>query len=298
MEMHTLTPADDHSVYFKSFIKSLVVKFNPIRIYCFASSTLLESTQSCFLTDKSVQKHDYHLLVVTDSITRIEHQVQEHATVHYKQGKITILCHGKSKIEEATNANSRFFVTVCTNAKLIYSNECFADFDFLDQFDPSESAIKAQKYYDHGLSLATGFLASVKECLANQQYNLSVFMAHQVTEQCTIALIRVYLAYRSDIHNIYRQLDLCNSFSTAPSALFLTGKPEDEKLFKIMLKSYNAVRYKDDFTVKQADAEQLFVRVSTFVTLTQIMCTDKIKDLARRVEAYTKTTTESEVSHV
>jgi HEPN domain-containing protein len=160
---------------------------------------------------------------------------------------------------------------------------------------PTQGAVKAQKHYNHRFPLATGFLKSAKECLTNQHYNLSAFMAHQVVEQCCIALIRVHLAYRSDIHNLYRQLRLCESFSPAPSSLFLSGREDDKRLFDIMVKSYSAARYKDDFKVEQADAEQIFIRVSTFLKLTEIMCGDKINSLAAVAESYTQLKKEREV---
>ncbi|WP_394341724.1 hypothetical protein [Pedobacter alluvionis] len=86
------------------------------------------------------------------------------------------------------------------------------------------------------------------------------------------------------MHNLNRQLRLCDSFSPAPSKLFLSGSEEDKRLFDIMGKSYSAARYKDDFKVEQADAEQIFTRVSTFLKLTEIMCVDKIKSLAKVAE--------------
>ncbi|RZK34918.1 MAG: HEPN domain-containing protein, partial [Pedobacter sp.] len=165
-------------------------------------------------------------------------------------------------------------------------------------FIPTQGAVKAQKHYNHRFPLATGFLKSAKECLTNQHYNLSAFMAHQVVEQCCIALIRVHLAYRSDIHNLYRQLRLCDSFSPAPSSLLLSGTEDDKRLFDIMVKSYSAARYKDDFEVEQAEAKQIFTRASTFLKLTEIMCSDKINSLAIVAESYTQLKKESEVHHV
>jgi len=64
-----------------------------------------------------------------------------------------------------------------------------------------------------------------------------------------------------------------------------------------MVKSYSAARYKDDFNIEQADAEQIFIRVSTFLKLTEIMCGEKIKSLAIVAESYAQLKKESEVDH-
>ena len=235
--------------------------------------------------------------MVTESVTRIEHEVQDFANNKYPFGKITILAHGQETIAAAIKANNRFFITVYNEGKILYSRDGMVQPFQAISLIPTQGAVKAQKHYNHRFPLATGFLASAKECLTKQHYNLSAFMAHQVIEQCCIALIRVNLAYRSDIHNLYRQLRLCDSFSPAPSRLFLSGSEEDKRLFDIMVKSYSAARYKDDFKVEQADAEQIFTRVSTFLKLTDIICGDKIKSLAKVAESYIQLKKESEVDY-
>ena len=122
MEMSLLYPAD-HSTYFKQFVQSLVLKFKPLQIFCFAKNTYLDEALSCFNEVKMKRQSDYCLLMVTESITRIEYEVQDYSNAHYKQGTITILCHAKETIQEAWKANNRFFITVCNEGKLIYSHD-------------------------------------------------------------------------------------------------------------------------------------------------------------------------------
>lgn len=282
---------------FSAFIKELVQKFKPEQIYSFGKYIDFKVNVGCFIEDHSTENYHYFLLMVTESVTRIEHEVQDFANNHYPFGKITILAHGEETIADAIKANNRFFITIYNEGQILYSRDGMLQRTHSINFIPTQGAVKAQKHYNHRFPLATGFLKSAKECLTNQHYNLSAFMAHQVVEQCCIALIRVHLAYRSDIHNLYRQLRLCESFSPAPSKLFLSGSEEDKRLFDIMVKSYSAARYKDDFKVEQADAEQIFTRVSTFLKLTEIMCGDKINSLATVADSYTQLKKESEVDY-
>ena len=60
-----------------------------------------------------------------------------------------------------------------------------------------------------------------------------------------------------------------------------------------MVRSYSAARYKDDFRVNQKDAEQLFINVSNFIKLTEILCLKKIESLAEDAEAYKQNKLES-----
>jgi len=208
------------------------------------------------------------------------------------------LAHSQETISAALNSNNRFFITVFNEGQLLYNHdgmmERTEDIDFI----PTQGAVKAQKHYAHRFPLAIGFLNSAEECLKNQHFNLCTFMAHQVVEQCCIALIRIHLAYRSDIHNLYRLLSLCDSFSSVPSSLLLSGRQDDERLFEIMVKSYSAARYKDRFHVEKVDAEQIIERVSTFLKVVDIMCLEKIESLAAVAESYRQLTKEEEVNYV
>lgn len=286
------------SEYFSAFIKDLVDKFKPLQIYCFGKTVELTNKNGCFITDSVQENYQYFLLMVTENVTRIEHEVQDYANNHFTHGTVTILAHGKETIEEAIKANSRFFITVYNTANMLYNQDGMVQPVRVASFIPTHAAVKAKKHYHHRMLLASGFLESAKECQRKELYQLSVFMLHQAVEQCCIALIRVYLAYRSDIHNLYRQLRLCNSFSPAPSRLFFSGRDEDKRLFDIMVKSYSAARYKDDFTVEQSDATQLYIQVSVFLDLADLMCGEKIDGLAIEAELYKQLRTESEVCHV
>lgn len=296
IDMKTQSPLSGQSQkeHFSKFIKDLVEKFKPLHIYCFGKTVELTNKEGCFITDAVQENYQYFLLMVTDSVTRIEHEVQDYANNHYPFGAVTILAHGKETIAEAIKANNRFFISIYNTARLIYSQDGMVQPESIAHFIPTQAAVKAKKHYLHRMLLACGFLESAKECQRKELYQLSVFMLHQAVEQCCIGLIRVHLAYRSDIHNLYRQLRLCNSFSPAPSRLFFCGREEDKRLFEIMVKSYSAARYKDDFEVKQSDAEQLYLQVSLFLDLADLMCGEKIEALSKEVESYKQLVEESE----
>jgi len=123
------------------------------------------------------------------------------------------------------------------------------------------------------------------ECLAKEQFGICAFMLHQSVEQACICLVRVHIAYRSEFHNLYRLLRLCQCFSERPFQLFMST-PEDERLFDVMAKSYSGSRYKDDFTVSRQDAERLYQRVASFILLVKEMCDEKIELLAQEASLH------------
>jgi uncharacterized protein len=279
MEMHTFNRADNHSTYFKLFVESLVLKFKPLQIFCFSKETFLEEVQSCFNDEKMKQRCNYCLLLVTKSTNRIDYEVQDYSNAHFKLGKVTILCHPKETIEEAFKANSRFFITVCNEGKLVYSHDGLTNFYVPAPFIPTQSGAKALKHFKYRIPLAEGFLIGAGECLNKEQYSVCVFMLHQVVEQVCIVLIRVFMAYRSEIHNLHKLLRLCSCFSSAPMKLFLSGSPEDERLFDILLKSYSGARYKSNFFVLTDDAWVLYNKTAAFVALAKELCHQKVEEL-------------------
>lgn len=294
--MHTTTAINHQTNHFKKFVNRLVERFQPLQLFCFAKTNLIAETNGCFTATESSYNCNYCLLMVTEKATRIDHEVQEFSNIYYHHGTISVISHSQQTVSEALRANSRFFIRIYTTGQLLYSRDGMSNFDFTDRFIPTLAAKKAQKHFDHHIPLAEGFLHGAAECLARKDFNVSTFMLHQVVEQCSIVLLRVHLAYRSDIHNLLRMLRLCCSFSDRPIQTFLSGSPEDERLFNLLLKSYCDSRYAGDFSVCANDAQILLDRVSLFLMLTKEMCIAKIEELAHQASVYQELMGENEVA--
>nr|WP_084407024.1 HEPN domain-containing protein [Pedobacter panaciterrae] len=280
-----LSPEANHAVHFREFIQRLAQKFEPLKIFSFSKNTCTQNTHGCFSESPVFFKCNYCLLVVTETPTRIDYEMQDFANTYYRHGTITIICHGRQSVMDAVQHNSRFFISVLTTGKLLYSKDGLLDVDLIPQFVPTKGAVKALKHYEHRIPLADGFLMCASECLEKEQFGICAFMLHQSVEQACICLVRVHIAYRSEFHNLYRLLRLCQCFSECPFQLFLSTA-EDERLFDVMAKSYSGSRYKNDFTVSRQDAESLYQRVASFLLLVKNMCDDKIELLYREAELH------------
>ncbi|WP_029281913.1 HEPN domain-containing protein [Pedobacter sp. R20-19] len=259
------------------FIEILAKKFEPLKIYSFCRIIKSNNRLGCFTTSLDKNEPHYFLLIIMESSTRNEHEVQDFCRSHYSEGKITILSHGVETIKESIQKNNRFFITILNQGSLLYNSTGMLAQDNEIKFEPSQNFEKAKKHFEHRIKLAQGFLDAAADSYANQHYAIAVFLTHQVIEQCTIALIRVNLAYRSDIHHLGRQLDLCCCFSEEPSNLFRSNK-DDLLLFEILLKSYSQARYKDTFKVDSDAADKLVSKAYAFFELTKEICTSKIAD--------------------
>jgi len=275
-----LSPEAEHAVHFRAFIHRLAQKFDPLQIFSFSQNSYNYHSQGCFNDNQNHFKCDYCLLAITETATRIDYEMQDFANAFYQYGTITVIGHSRQSVMEAVQQNSRFFISVLSYGKLLYSKDGLLDSQPRPLFIPTMGAIKALKHYEHRIPLADGFLMCASECLEKEQFGICAFMLHQAVEQTCICLLRVHIAYRSEFHNLYRLLRLCTCFSEKPFQLFLST-PEDERLFDIMAKSYSRSRYKDDFTVSRQDAESLYQRAASFILLAKEMCSEKIELLAK-----------------
>ncbi|QDW24742.1 HEPN domain-containing protein [Pedobacter sp. KBS0701] len=275
-----LSPEANPAVHFRALIHRLAQKFEPLQIFSFSQNSYTHHSQGCFNDNQVYFKCDYCLLAISETATRIDYEMQDFANSYYQHGTITVISHGRQSVMDAVQQNSRFFISVLTYGKLLYSKDGLLDGDVLPPYIPAKGAIKALRHYEYRIPLADGFLMCASECLENEQFGICAFMLHQAVEQACICMVRVHIAYRSEFHNIYRLLRLCTCFSEKPFQLFLST-PEDERLFAIMAKSYSGSRYKDDFTVSRQDAERLYQRVASFLLLAKQMCNEKIALLAK-----------------
>ena len=290
-----MTIIQDKKGEFKAFVKVLAERYKPLYIYCFGESVKSMSRSGCSILHDAVKNHRYYLLMIVENEIRIEHPVQDYANTHFHHGKITILVHGKETVTAAIRANDRFFITAAKQGKLMYSYDpAIASFQ-VPAYIPTRAAQKAEKRRIQKMFLATGFLESAKQCFIKENYPLCIYMLHQVVEQCCIGLIGVHLAYRSDIHNLYRLLHLCEIFSAETSQFFLEQGQEGIRLFDLMVKSYSAARYKDDFQAERSDAETLYAKVAAFLKLSEGLCKNKIEALALDAEIYKQHKSQREV---
>jgi HEPN domain-containing protein len=265
-------------------ITSLVSKYKTEYIFCFSCLNDAKTTTSCFAGDISVSDTHYFLLMITTDITRIEHEVQDYVNGLFETGTITIVVHGMETVTNAIAQGSRFFTAVCRDGMQLYSASGLRlNIDYPD-LNPATTFTKAQKHYFHRFGMAWGFMESASHSYDNGFYSNCMFELHQSIEQACIAVIRVYMAYRSDMHNLSRLLNLCKCFSDGLIELFPRRTEEDKRLFQLLVKSYSDTRYKDDYKIVDLDADELCIRVREFLELIKKLCKQRIAEYRRAAE--------------
>jgi len=262
----------------EDILLKLTEHYKPENIICFGSHHYDTIKVSCFADNISLCNYHYFLLMVTATKTRIEHEVQDFVNKFTANGTITIIVHGIETIQDAINNGSRFFASVVRNGVQLYSasgfNLCLSYPDISNQ----ETLSKAERHFSHRFGMASGFLEAAKNCLDNGYLANCAFLLHQAIEQSCIAMIRVHMAYRSDIHSLHRLMNLCSCFSGEPAAIFFRGTSEDTRLFNLLRDSYSGARYLDNYSISTEDAEMLLKRSAEFLQITKRLCTQLIAE--------------------
>ncbi|MHA4896349.1 HEPN domain-containing protein [Pedobacter sp. PWIIR3] len=242
-------------------LQKLVEKYDPLQIYCFHKDETSRKVEGCFGDRHDNRYCDYWLLLVMDSKSRIENAIQDFVNAHYEFGKITIIAHSKEGIEKSINDGYKFFVNVCSTGKLLYNKQFIVIIPLEVSFERISKPGKSHSLFQEGISRAEGFLHGATECFENKKYNVSAFMLHQTVEQCCIALIKLHMDYRCDIHNLHRLLMMCRCFAEVPYRLFVSGETADLVAFDKLVKSYSNARYRTDFMIEEWEVELLIGKV-------------------------------------
>lgn len=279
METQTLKQKSYSKQQFNTLLELLVEKFQPTRIISFGQQRLRNRLKGCFVSKNSEIFHAC-LLICMETCTRNEHEIQDFVNQRYPCGQITIICHGESTIKEQLENNNRFFITVLSKGNYHYTQSGYLHNQHIPKFKPDMVYDRAHKHVEHRMTLAMGFLECAKDSLSRGNYNITTFSLHQAVEQSCILLIKIYLDYRSDFHNLHRLLGLCRSFSDEPYALLVGESASSKRLFEILCKSYGKTRYAMDFLVSREDAETLFETVKSFLHLVKSMCKTKMQTLS------------------
>lgn len=279
---------EEQSKELSALIEFLTKKYDLTHIYCFARIGTMTNNFSKFSEVSSYIDLHFFFLIVTKGSERFEHEIQEYINSHYNSFKVTAISHGLDNVRGAIAQGNRFFIAACLGGLEMYHDKVnYLDAEF-STLNPANTLQKAEKrFYDH-MKMSTGFLYSAVNCIRIEEYpENGVFMLHQAVEQACIALIKVHMGYRIDLHNLTRLLNLCKCFSDKPAALLLAEDEESVTLFKILRESYGDTRYAEDFKVEKDIAIKILERVDAFVNLAENLCLDWINDLRTKVGADT-----------
>ena len=282
METHTIHLPARHYRELEKIISALVTQYDPHYIICFGCVEVSRSSASCFTGVNEQRSSVYFLLMITSETYRMEHQVQDYVTSHFPESNVSLAVHGLESVTQAIHQGSRFYSAVCQYGMQLYSKTGLRLDIAYHQMNPATTLAKGSKNYHHRYGLALGFWDAAGSSYEAQNYAICMFLLHQTVEHACKALIKLFTAYRCEMHNLSRLLDLCLIFSDKLSDALPRKTDEDKRLFALLRNSYSEARYKDDYKVSESDADTLLTRVKDVLDTTELLGLARITEYEQK----------------
>lgn len=215
----------------------------------------------------------YFILVETKELYP-ESVIQDYVNNHFSGGRAFVLAHHQGKILEMLQAGHRFYFGVRRSGILLFADE---PDQVLQPFPLSGNWIEqAGEHFKTHFGMAGSFLDGAARQLESGQMRIALFLLHQTVEQACIGMIRVFLGYRANFHNLNRLLELCSCFIRPPFSLFPATTGEEQRQFRMLCRSYTEARYREDFTIYAEDCREIQNAVRAFVEKAGNICRDRL----------------------
>ena len=106
-------------------VKSIVEKFNPLVILCYATNFRVDVAVSCFSELRLIELCDYELLTVTEPLGNSEAELQKFVSGIYRSGSVTILNLNKEDMFKAVKSQNVYITTILKVGTVLYIADGF-----------------------------------------------------------------------------------------------------------------------------------------------------------------------------
>ena len=107
---------------------------------------------------------------------------------------------------------------------------------------------------------------------------MSSFNLHQACENLFNAILLTFTLKNDKEHNLGELFRASRGYAPELIRVFPVENEEEERLFKILVRSYIEARYNPEFEVNREDIEDLMVKVEKFGEETSQACERRIKE--------------------
>lgn len=221
---------------------------------------------------------DYDFLVVTRNNQLKQYELDDvvtSRTQHFKQ-PVNLEIHEIDYINEGLAFGQYFFADIVKEGVLLYDtgNVHFAE---PRELTPEEEKEIAQRYYAMWLKRSTEFYIDTLHAYNRGNYNKAAFELHQATESLYYATLLVFTGYKPKTHNLFKLRKHAKHLSEELFLVFPVETSKDEKnLFELLKRGYIDARYKEDYTITEAELKTLMERVKQMQEIAERICQEKI----------------------
>lgn len=247
-------------------LNKIVDAVHPERVSCYGIRSKTQNRWSSFQKDEDnceLCEMAIDLLILTHEKDKRKRDAVLNVTDSLSTASLKIIAvvHSIEAVVEGLNEGNPFFVSVYNNSVLLYGHGHHAIPNVVVDIIPDERR----------LSLAKSFYHTGLGCITTERFDIATFLFHQAVEQSCAALLTSRIGYRPTTHSIKRLLSLTENITSEINELFSSSSKDDE-LLDILHRSYNDVRYKEDFEVSKINVFKLMERVSVLHDLVIRLC--------------------------
>ena len=142
----------------------------------------------------------------------------------------------------------------------------------------------AEGYYAEKMDRAALFYKKAEYMFGMGEYSMSCFDLHQDYENLFHTIALVYTLKSVKEHNLEELYKATRGYAPELYELFPLENEEEERLFKILVRSYVEARYNPKFTVEKEDVEKLMEKAEKLKEVVKIACDRRIKEYAEKVK--------------
>lgn len=236
-------------------------------VYCFGRKTISKSAESTILDDNNLNfesTHYYMFVIVkgfqTDVPGNIAYSVKEQTA---GRCTVTVVMHSKKSLHQKAGDQQHFFYQIMQRGELLFQETSTPPFLPFEEI-PARN-IKSAKMYLQQRDRTKEFLMEAEAMDGGGATKIHVYLMHLVIEQTCLGLIRLFLGYMPNHHNLSYLFELCEYFTPLTAELFPRETQKDKELLKILSGHTSSLRYGFIDDVPTHDYEVLNNRYYEFV---------------------------------
>jgi uncharacterized protein len=240
-------------------------------------SSIVRTARSCFVPDNSSENLCFTFLVIThsdciDNENAVQDVIENRCR---KLASVTAIVHRLQYVKHLLQNRNAFISTLCKEGLILYD----AQRDSLDDLLQATAEANPDSISPHRWKK---WLETAESCLLGAQFfyekgifKMSAFMLHQAAEHSLVGLIQAYTGYRAGTHSLDKLLRYSEICTIKLTELFPRNTLEEIEIFKRLNAAYIETRYKDEYTIKDAEITLLSRRVSLLHAIVNELCQQK-----------------------
>ena len=236
-------------------------------LYCFGQQTIGTQAVRTIFDDPDLNSeltHYYLFLIVKDFQAdvpgNIAYRVREQTG---GRCTVTVVMHSKKSLHQKAGDQQHFFYQIMQRGTLLFQETSKPPFLPFEEV-PTRN-IKSAKMYLQQRDRTKQFLMEAEAMDSGGATKIHVYLMHLVIEQTCLCLIRLFLGYMPNQHNLSFLFELCDYFTTLTAELFPRETQKDKELLKILSGHTTSLRYGFVDDVPTHDYEVLHNRYFEFV---------------------------------